>query len=137
MDAIWLLKGPYEAPGWKPLEAEARADKIDVLLFDRAAWALMRAPEAPTKYEGLVASVPSDGLYLDDQGRGPRSCSRSTATRTSCWSGWGGCTRGARGSPVPARADAIRLVVRLRVLQPSRSPLRLPLVDRARPGQPT
>ncbi len=70
MDAIWLLKGPYDAPGWKPLETDARSDKIDVLLFDRAAWALMRAPEAPTKYEGLVASVPADGLYLDDQGRG-------------------------------------------------------------------
>ena len=70
MDAIWLLRGPYEAPGWKPLETDSRANKIDVLLFDRAAWALMRAPAAPTQYEGLVASVPHDGLYLDDQGRG-------------------------------------------------------------------
>src|SRR5512144_250848 len=70
MDAIWLRKGPYDAPGWKPLETDARANKIDVLLFDRAAWALMRAPAAPTSYAGLVASVPADGLYLDDQGRG-------------------------------------------------------------------
>ncbi len=70
MDPVWLLKGPYEAPGWKPLEADARANRIDVLLFDRAAWALMRSPEAPTRYEGLAASVPADGLYLDDQGRG-------------------------------------------------------------------
>ncbi len=70
MDAIWLLKGPYEAPGWKPLEADSRANKIDLLLFDRAEWALMRAPEAPTGYEGLVPTVPPDGLYLDDQGRG-------------------------------------------------------------------
>ena len=69
MDAIWLLKGPYEAPGWKPLEVDSRATKIDVLLFDRAAWALMRAAEAP-RYEGLAASVPPEGLYLDDQGRG-------------------------------------------------------------------
>ncbi len=70
MDPIWLLKGPYEAPGWKPLEADSRAQKIDLLLFDRAAWALACAPEAPSKYEGLVPSVPADGLYLDDQGRG-------------------------------------------------------------------
>jgi hypothetical protein len=70
MDAIWLLEGPYEAPGWKLLEADSRASKIDLLLFDRAAWALMAAPEAPTRYEGLVPSVPADGLYLDDQGRG-------------------------------------------------------------------
>ena len=70
MDSLWLLKGPYEAPGWKPLEADSRAKKIDLLLFDRAAWALARAPAAPAQYEGLAASVPADGLYLDDQGRG-------------------------------------------------------------------
>jgi len=70
MDPIWLLKGPYEAPGWKLLEADSRASKIDLLLFDRAAWALAAAPEAPARYEGLAPSVPADGLYLDDQGRG-------------------------------------------------------------------
>ena len=70
MDAIWLLRGPYDAPGWRPLEADSRADKIDLLLFDRAEWALMRAPEAPTQYEGFTVTVPPDGLYLDDQGRG-------------------------------------------------------------------
>src|SRR5512139_3107277 len=70
MDPIWLLKGPYEAPGWKQLEADSRANKIDLIVFDRAAWALLRAPEAPAQYEGLAASVPADGLYLDDQGRG-------------------------------------------------------------------
>jgi hypothetical protein len=70
MDPIWLLKGPYEAPGWKLLEADSRAKQIDLLLFDRAAWALARAPEAPAQYEGLAPSVPADGLYLDDQGRG-------------------------------------------------------------------
>jgi hypothetical protein len=70
MDPIWLLKGPYEAPGWGPLEADSRANKVDLLLFDRGGWALVRAKEAPTKYEGLPAARPADGLYLDDQGRG-------------------------------------------------------------------
>jgi hypothetical protein len=70
MDTLWLLKGPYDAPGWKPLEDDSRAKKVDLLLFDRAAWALLPAPEAPVQYEGLVATVPADGLYLDDQGRG-------------------------------------------------------------------
>lgn len=70
MDALWLLKGPYEAPGWKPLEADSRAKKIDLLLFDRAAWAMVRAPAAPTAYEGLAPSTPADGLYLDPDGRG-------------------------------------------------------------------
>jgi hypothetical protein len=70
MDAIWLLKGPYEAAGWKQLEADSRAQKVDLLLFDRSAWALLAAGEPPTQYPGLVPSVPADGLYLDDQGRG-------------------------------------------------------------------
>ncbi len=69
MDALWLLRGPHEAPGWKPLEADARGDKIELLLFDRAAWALVRAPEAPAQYPGLSPVTAPDGLYLDDQGR--------------------------------------------------------------------
>ena len=69
MDPLWLLKGPYEAPGWKPLEADARGSQIELLLFDRAAWALVRAPEAPAQYPGLTPVTPPDGLYLDDQGR--------------------------------------------------------------------
>jgi len=70
MDGLWLLEGPHEAPGWGPLEKDARADRVDLLLFDRTAWALVRAPEAPTGYPGLVPVAPPDGLYLDDQGRG-------------------------------------------------------------------
>jgi hypothetical protein len=70
MEAIWLLRGPYDAPGWRKLEADSRADKAKLLLFDRTSWALIGAVEAPTQYEGLVPSVPADGLYLDDQGRG-------------------------------------------------------------------
>jgi len=69
MDPLWLLKGPHQAPGWKPLEADARGDKIELLLFDRAAWALVRAPEPPAQYPGLSPVTPPDGLYLDDQGR--------------------------------------------------------------------
>jgi hypothetical protein len=69
MESLWLLKGKHEAPGWSPLERDARENKIDVLLFDRDAWALVRAAEAPTQYEGLVPSPPPSGLYLDNQGR--------------------------------------------------------------------
>lgn len=70
MEPLWLLEGPYGAPGWGPLEADSRGKKIDLLVFDRAAWALVRAPEAPAQYPGLVPAQPRDGLYLDDQGRG-------------------------------------------------------------------
>ncbi len=69
MDALWLLEGPRTAPGWGPLEADSRGNQVDLLLFDREGWALLRAPEAPTKYDGLVpTSPPRDGLYLDSQG---------------------------------------------------------------------
>lgn len=69
LDAMWLLKGSHDAPGWTELEADARAEKIEVLLFDRDAWALVRAPLGPTQYVGLVPSTPADGLYLDNHGR--------------------------------------------------------------------
>jgi hypothetical protein len=66
---MWLLKGNHEAPGWRELETDARAEKIEVVLFDRDAWALVNVPEAPAQYEGLVPTSPPDGLYLDNQGR--------------------------------------------------------------------
>jgi hypothetical protein len=69
MLSIWLLKGKHEAPGWGPLERDAREKKTDVLLFDRDAWALVRAAEAPTQYEGLAPTSPPSGLYIDNQGR--------------------------------------------------------------------
>ncbi len=69
MDTMWLLKGTHDANGWAALEADARAEKIEVLLFDRDAWALVKAAEGPTQYEGLVPMAPPDGLYLDNQGR--------------------------------------------------------------------
>jgi hypothetical protein len=69
MDPIWLLKASPEAPGWAPLEKDARDKTVNVLLFDRDRWALVRAPEAPTKYEGFVATQAPSGLYLDQQGR--------------------------------------------------------------------
>jgi hypothetical protein len=69
MDPLWLLKGTHAAPGWAPLEKDSRAGTLDVLLFDRDAWALVRAPAAPTQYPGLAPVSPPAGLYLDNQGR--------------------------------------------------------------------
>jgi hypothetical protein len=69
MEPLWLLKGKHEAPGWSPLERDARENKVDVLLFDRDAWALVRGATAPAQYEGLVPGAPPSGLYIDNQGR--------------------------------------------------------------------
>ena len=68
MDPLWLLKGDYDASGWKPLERDAKAESIDWVLFDRDGWVLIRAAEPPTQYEGLVPEPPPDGLYIDQQG---------------------------------------------------------------------
>jgi hypothetical protein len=69
MSPLWLLKGEYDAPGWRDLERDAKASSIDVVLFDRTAWALVRAAEPPTGYQGMAATTPPDGLYLDPNGR--------------------------------------------------------------------
>ncbi len=69
MKSLWLLRGNLDAPGWKDLEKDAKADEVDLLIFDRAAWALIAAEEAPTKYEGLVPVEPRTGLYVSEQGQ--------------------------------------------------------------------
>ena len=68
MDPLWLLKGDYDAPGWKPLEKDAKNDEVDWRIFDRDAWVLIRAAEAPTQYEGLEPTEPPDGIYVDQNG---------------------------------------------------------------------
>ena len=66
---IFLLKGDPDAEGWTQLEVDARSNRLDVLLFDRDRWALVRAEAAPTAYTGLTPTAPEDGLYLDNSGR--------------------------------------------------------------------
>ena len=67
MDPLWLLRADPEAAGWKAVQADAKDDKIDWVLFDRDAWVLLRAA-APPSYEGFVAEKPADGIYVDQQG---------------------------------------------------------------------
>ena len=67
MDPLWLLKGDFYTPGWKDLERDAKADKVDWVLFDRDAFAIIAAQEPP-EYEGFTVGEPGDGLYVDQQG---------------------------------------------------------------------
>jgi hypothetical protein len=69
METLWLLKGGYDAPGWKNLERDARAEEIDVVLFDRTAWALVNSADPPQGYDGMVPTEPPDGMYIDPNGR--------------------------------------------------------------------
>lgn len=68
MNRLWLLKGRHDVPGWRKLEADSRAETLDVVLFDRDAWALILAEEAPSDYEGFEIADPPDGLYVDHNG---------------------------------------------------------------------
>jgi hypothetical protein len=68
MNKLWLLKGNRDAPGWRLLEEESKADKVDLVIFDREGWALLRTSDPPTKYEGLVPEEPADGMYVSEQG---------------------------------------------------------------------
>jgi hypothetical protein len=68
MDPLWLLKGARTAPGWRKLEQDSKDDAIVLVIFDRAAWALVQAAEPPDGYEGLVPEEPADGLYVSEQG---------------------------------------------------------------------
>jgi hypothetical protein len=69
MAKIWLLQGAPDAAGWEELRRDSQDEKVDIIHLDPHVWALMRSDEAPGGYEGLEASEPADGLYLDPQGR--------------------------------------------------------------------
>ena len=68
MSRLWLLRGALDAPGWKLLQADQKAEKVDIVHLDPPVWALVRADQPPAGYEGLDATEPRDGLYLDPNG---------------------------------------------------------------------
>jgi hypothetical protein len=68
MSRLWLLHGALDAPGWQVLQADQRAEKVDIVHLDPPVWALVRAVQPPAGYEGLEATEPRDGLYLDPNG---------------------------------------------------------------------
>jgi hypothetical protein len=68
MSRLWLLKGALDAPGWKALRADHEEEKVAIVHLDPPVWALIEAEDPPDGYEGLTASEPADGLYLDPNG---------------------------------------------------------------------
>ena len=66
---LWLLRGDRQQEGWRSLEADSRADKVGLVIFDRGAgWALLREVAPPTQYNGMIPEKPKDGLYVSEQG---------------------------------------------------------------------
>ncbi len=68
MPKLWLLRGPHEAPGWQTLRADHEQERVDIVHLDPKVWALVRADDPPTGYEGMEPSEPPDGVYLDPNG---------------------------------------------------------------------
>jgi len=50
------------------MREHSKAEKVDIFHLDPRVWALMRADEPPSEYEGLSAVEPPDGMYLDPNG---------------------------------------------------------------------
>ena len=68
MSRLWLLRGALDAPGWKTLRADHEGEKVAIVHLDPPVWALIEADDPPEGYDGLTASEPGDGLYLDPNG---------------------------------------------------------------------
>ena len=68
MSRLWLLRGAHEAPGWQSLRTDQEEDRVEMVHIDPRVWAILRADEPPTTYEGVEAVEPPDGLYLDPNG---------------------------------------------------------------------
>ncbi len=68
MKPLWLLVGKWDAPGWANLQKDSKEEKVDIVIFDRDRWALLREDEPPTQYEGLTPTEPKDGMYVSESG---------------------------------------------------------------------
>ena len=68
MAKIWILRGAHEAPGWGQLRKAYEDEKVDIIHLDAKVWAIIDAEDEPTGYEGLNASEPEDGMYIDPNG---------------------------------------------------------------------
>ena len=65
---LWILRGPHEAPGWNELRKAYEDEKVEIIHLDAKVWAIIDSEEQPSGYEGLTASEPADGMYIDPNG---------------------------------------------------------------------
>ncbi len=80
MATIWILRGDHEAAGWQELRTAYEEKKVEIIHLDAKVWAIIDAEEEPTGYQGLTASVPADGMYIDPNGTPLFLVNRSVAT---------------------------------------------------------
>ena len=65
---LWILRGPHQAPGWNALRKEYEDETVEIIHLDAKVLAIIDAEDQPTGYEGLEASDPADGMYIDPNG---------------------------------------------------------------------
>jgi hypothetical protein len=68
MAKLWILRGAHEAAGWQQLRKAYEDEKVDIIHLDAKVWAIINADDEPTGFEGLSASEPADGMYIDPNG---------------------------------------------------------------------
>ncbi len=68
MPTYWLLKGALDAPGWNVLRKDYEDEKIEIVHLDPKVWAVIEADDPPLGYDGLTATEPPDGVYIDPNG---------------------------------------------------------------------
>lgn len=65
---LWILRGPHEAPGWNQLRKKYEDEEVEIIHLDAKVWAIIDAEEEPTGFDGLQATDPADGMYIDPNG---------------------------------------------------------------------
>jgi hypothetical protein len=68
MSKIWILRGAHDAAGWNELRTAYEDEKVDIIHLDAKVWAIIQADEEPSGFDGLSASKPADGMYIDPNG---------------------------------------------------------------------
>lgn len=68
MGKLWILRGDLEAPGWNALRKDYEDERVDIIHLDPKVWAIIDDEREPAGYEGLHASAPTDGMYVDPNG---------------------------------------------------------------------
>jgi hypothetical protein len=68
MATLWILRGDHQAPGWNELRKAYDEKTVEIIHLDAKVWAIIDAEEEPTGYQGLAASRPADGMYIDPNG---------------------------------------------------------------------
>jgi hypothetical protein len=68
MAKLWIVRGAHEAPGWDQLRKAYEEKKVDIIHLDAKVWAIIDAEDEPTGFDGLTASEPADGMYIDPNG---------------------------------------------------------------------